>query len=91
MSKHSYIKVDVTPIKDSINLDDVIKNMNGSENNFAALQNIVENSFEKGHMYAKVTSRPGQTGKCDGIILEGNYLVLLMKKLESYKKDESST
>ena len=91
MSKHCYIKVDVTPIKDSINLDDVIKNMNGSENNFAAMQNIIENSFEKGHMYAKVTSRPGQTGKCDGIILEGNYLVLLMKKLESYKKDESST
>ena len=91
LSKHCYIIVDVTPIKDSINLDEIKKNMNGSKNNSTAMQNIIENSFEKGHMYAKVTSRPGQTGKCDGIILEGNDLVLLMKKLENYEIDESST
>ena len=90
LSKHCYITVDVTPIKDSINLDEIKKDMNGSENN-SAMQNIIENSFEKGHMYAKVTSRPGQTGKCDGIILEGNDLVLLMQKLERYKIDECST
>ena len=65
--------------------------MNGSENNSTAMQNTIENSFEKGHMYAKVTSRPGQTWKCDDIILEGNDLVLLMQKLERYKVDESST
>ena len=90
LSKHCYITVDVMPIKDSINLDEIKKDMNGSENN-SAMQNIIENSFEKGHMYAKVTSRPGQTGKCDGIILEGNDLVLLMQKLERYKIDECST
>ena len=34
----------------------------------------LDNQMASGRMLAKITSRPGQTGRCDGIILEGREL-----------------
>jgi small subunit ribosomal protein S8e len=37
--------------------------------------------FSSGRILAKITSRPGQTGRCDGYILEGPELVFYQKQL----------
>jgi small subunit ribosomal protein S8e len=35
------------------------------------LEPALDHQFASGRLLAKITSRPGQTGRCDGIILEG--------------------
>jgi len=42
--------------------------------------------FKTGRIYAKITSRPGQSGRCDGYILEGEELNFYLKKLNIKKK-----
>lgn len=37
--------------------------------------------FKKGHLYACISSRPGQSGRCDGYILEGKELEFYTKKM----------
>lgn len=38
--------------------------------------------MNKGRLYACVTSRPGQTGRCDGYLLEGKELEFYLKKVD---------
>lgn len=38
------------------------------------LDPLLEHQFASGRLLAKITSRPGQTGRCDGYILEGREL-----------------
>ena len=42
--------------------------------------------FNSGRVYACISSRPGQSGRCDGYILEGKELEFYVKKLEKKKK-----
>jgi len=42
--------------------------------------------FKGGRLYACISSRPGQTGRCDGYILEGKQLDFYVKKLNQKKK-----
>ncbi|CAG9327424.1 unnamed protein product [Blepharisma stoltei] len=46
---------------------------------------ILENDFKTGRLLACVTSRPGQSGRADGYILEGEELEFYKKKLEKKK------
>merc|ERR1719456_529382 len=46
----------------------------------------IEEQFNSGRLLACISSRPGQTGRCDGYILEGDELVFYKKKLEKKKK-----
>ena len=39
-------------------------------------------NLNKGRMYAKITSRPGQHGRADGYLLEGKELEFYMKKID---------
>ncbi|KAK1772341.1 ribosomal protein S8e/ribosomal biogenesis NSA2 [Phialemonium atrogriseum] len=51
---------------------------------FAATGKIepaVEKQFEAGRLYAVISSRPGQSGRCDGYILEGEELAFYQRKL----------
>ena len=41
----------------------------------------VEKQFEAGRLYAIISSRPGQSGRCDGYILEGEELAFYQRKL----------
>jgi len=41
--------------------------------------------FSTGRLYARITSRPGQSGRCDGYILEGHELAFYLRKLKSKK------
>jgi len=42
--------------------------------------------FNSGKVFACISSRPGQSGRCDGYILEGKELEFYVKKLEKKKK-----
>jgi len=42
--------------------------------------------FQAGRLYAAISSRPGQSGRCDGYILEGEELAFYLKKLTLKKK-----
>ena len=42
--------------------------------------------FKNGRLYAAISSRPGQTGRCDGYVLEGKELDFYVKKLSVKKK-----
>ena len=46
----------------------------------------VADEFNSGRLLACVSSRPGQSGRCDGYILEGRELEFYQKKLERKKK-----
>ncbi|KAF4581939.1 40S ribosomal protein S8 [Ophiocordyceps camponoti-floridani] len=41
----------------------------------------LEKQFEAGRLYAIISSRPGQSGRCDGYILEGDELAFYQRKL----------
>ncbi|KAL5116246.1 ribosomal protein S8A [Pleosporales sp. CAS-2024a] len=45
------------------------------------IENAVEKQFEAGRLYAVVSSRPGQSGRCDGYVLEGEELAFYQRGL----------
>ena len=48
----------------------------------------LDDQFAGGRLYAAISSRPGQCGRCDGYILEGKELEFYLRKL-SRKKSAS--
>eukprot|EP01101_Sappina_pedata_P009484 TRINITY_DN554_c0_g1_i1.p2 TRINITY_DN554_c0_g1~~TRINITY_DN554_c0_g1_i1.p2 ORF type:complete len:230 (-),score=134.07 TRINITY_DN554_c0_g1_i1:100-789(-) len=50
------------------------------------LDTAVEEQFSTGRLYACISSRPGQSGRCDGYVLEGPELDFYLKKLNQKKK-----
>merc|ERR1739845_268459 len=46
----------------------------------------IEDQFQSGRLLACIASRPGQSGRCDGYILEGDELAFYKRKLEKKKK-----
>jgi small subunit ribosomal protein S8e len=45
------------------------------------LDPVLDHQFASGRMFAKISSRPGQTGRCDGYILEGAELAFYQKQM----------
>merc|ERR1712146_613708 len=45
----------------------------------------LESQFNTGRIYAKIASRPGQSGRCDGYILEGDELKFYLSKMSKKK------
>merc|ERR1711907_599575 len=45
----------------------------------------LETQFNTGRIYAKISSRPGQSGRCDGYILEGAELKFYLTKMSKKK------
>merc|ERR1711972_480147 len=50
------------------------------------LDPVVEEQFQSGRLLAAISPRPGQCGRCDGYVLEGEELTFYKKKLEKKKK-----
>jgi small subunit ribosomal protein S8e len=50
------------------------------------LDPLLEEQFKSGRLYAAIASRPGQTGRADGYILEGKELEFYLKKLQKKKE-----
>merc|ERR1719389_550015 len=46
----------------------------------------VADQFNSGRLYAAISSRPGQSGRVDGYILEGRELEFYLKKMERKRK-----
>jgi len=49
--------------------------------NMGKVEAALEKQFEAGRLYAVVSSRPGQSGRCDGYVLEGEELVFYQRQL----------
>lgn len=45
------------------------------------VETALERQFEAGRLYAVVSSRPGQSGRCDGYILEGDELAFYQRAI----------
>ncbi|KAI4593095.1 ribosomal protein S8A [Pestalotiopsis sp. 9143b] len=45
------------------------------------VDSAIEKQFEAGRLFAVIASRPGQSGRCDGYILEGEELAFYQRKL----------
>ena len=50
------------------------------------MEKAIEEQLKVGRVLARVSTRPGQHGRADGVILEGAELQFYMKKLDSKKK-----
>ncbi|KAJ2453220.1 ribosomal protein S8A [Coemansia sp. RSA 2336] len=51
----------------------------------SAVEPALDKQFASGRLYAIITSRPGQSGRCDGYILEGKELEFYHRKIHSKK------
>jgi small subunit ribosomal protein S8e len=51
----------------------------------ATVESAIDDQFAIGRLYAILTSRPGQSGRADGYILEGRELEFYLKKIKSKK------
>ena len=56
-----------------------------SRSGAAAIEPAVESQFTAGRLYAAISSRPGQSGRCDGYILEGEELAFYLRRLAAKK------
>ncbi|KZS98163.1 ribosomal protein S8e [Sistotremastrum niveocremeum HHB9708] len=52
----------------------------------AKIDPALETQFAAGRLYAAISSRPGQSGRCDGYILEGRELEFYVRKLRTGKQ-----
>lgn len=50
----------------------------------------LEEQFSTGRLYAAISSRPGQSGRADGYLLEGPELEFYLRKM-SKKKEKKGT
>jgi len=50
------------------------------------LDQLVEDQFSSGRLLACISSRPGQSGRVDGYVLEGDELAFYVKKMQHKKK-----
>jgi small subunit ribosomal protein S8e len=55
------------------------------------LEKALEDQFSTGRLYAAISSRPGQSGRCDGYVLEGKELEFYLKKIHQKKKSSKSS
>ncbi|KAK9459305.1 40S ribosomal protein eS8 [Lipomyces oligophaga] len=51
----------------------------------ATVEPALESQFAAGRLYAAVSSRPGQSGRVDGYILEGEELAFYVRRLQARK------
>lgn len=51
----------------------------------AKIEQAVESQFGAGRLYAAISSRPGQSGRCDGYILEGEELAFYLRRMTAKK------
>ena len=86
------VELNKKKIDESNKARDETKRSNSVKRKFEGLQKDrqidqkVADQFNGGRLYACISSRPGQSGRVDGYILEGRELEFYLKKLERKKK-----
>jgi len=63
-----------------------VKHKQSSRRQGRKVDPALDEQFAAGRLYAAIASRPGQSGRCDGYILEGEELAFYLKKLTAKKK-----
>lgn len=63
----------------------VVATLKGKQKNRVIDTNVAE-QFNAGKLLACISSRPGQSGRADGYILEGKELEFYLKRMERKKK-----
>jgi len=64
----------------------VVAKIAGRNKEQAPLDPHIKEQFAMGRLYAALSSRPGQSGRADGYILEGKELDFYLRKLHNKKK-----
>ncbi|KAG1146360.1 hypothetical protein G6F37_001531 [Rhizopus arrhizus] len=54
----------------------------------SAIDPLLNDQFNAGRLYAVIASRPGQSGRCDGYILEGKELEFYLRKIKSAEEQK---
>ncbi|QLG74827.1 hypothetical protein HG535_0H01540 [Zygotorulaspora mrakii] len=71
--------------------DEIVAPSKSTEKKWAArsasakIEQGVDSQFGAGRLYAAISSRPGQSGRCDGYILEGEELAFYLRRLTAKK------
>ena len=74
------IEIDATPLQESISADSLLDGCDLSNVTEAVMQRF-RDTLDGGRAFAKITSRPGQVGNCDGVLFEGAHLTKLLEGL----------
>jgi len=64
-----------------------LKRKLNSRNKIRVIENALKDQFNTGRVLAKISSRPGQSGRADGYILEGEELNFYIRKIEKKRKE----
>lgn len=59
----------------------VVKKHEERVNKLGKVEPALERQFEAGRLYAVVSSRPGQSGRVDGYVLEGDELAFYQRAI----------
>jgi len=62
-----------------------VKRKLAERNKGKSIDQALDDQFATGRLYACISSRPGQCGRCDGYVLEGDELAFYLKKLQKKK------
>ncbi|KAI5951875.1 RPS8A [Candida jiufengensis] len=81
LGKKKHAPVEVSDVKKSRKLERKLAGRSGA----AAIEQAVDSQFGAGRLYAVISSRPGQSGRCDGYILEGEELAFYLRRLTAKK------
>merc|ERR1711881_437491 len=79
--KGNIVQGDAAPFKQSNHILRKIKKRQSTR----VLDKALETQFNTGRLFACVSSRPGQSGRADGYILEGNELKFYLQKMSKKK------
>ena len=91
VSKNKKAKKSVAASKFDVNkASAALKRKWAFRNRSHKIEKAVEDQLKLGRMLAKITTRPGQHGRADGVVLEGAELAFYSKKLESKKKSKKN-
>jgi len=64
-----------------------LKRKMNSRNKARVLEQALKDQFNTGRVLARISSRPGQSGRADGYILEGEELAFYLRKIEKKRKE----
>ncbi|KIP11649.1 hypothetical protein PHLGIDRAFT_27859 [Phlebiopsis gigantea 11061_1 CR5-6] len=79
-------KKDVAEVTEEKKLSNHVQRHLEEKKKDAKVDLLLESQFAAGRLYAAVSSRPGQSGRADGYILEGKELEFYLRKIRTGKQ-----
>merc|ERR1712131_491436 len=84
-NNHTFTDEEKAAIEKTQNCGELTKKKYALRQKQSEVAGNLNSQFLQGKLYAKITSRPGQCGRADGVILEGEELDFYVKKLKVKK------